>query len=781
LAVAAFTARGDSVYLKNGVVYRGVVDKDKPLLWVYDGVRRVSLRDSKVDKIVSDASFQTLEKFEIEQPLVVHGGSMPKEVLSVKAGPWNDRGRRSFSFEGSKQGKFVRMEQAINLMTPHFSRFRGVDGFWQGQVYTRQIPREVILGILAKVDRRDRNERIRVARFLIQAGWYTEARAEFDRILQDFRDDPDLRERVSQAAASVAQLDAARIRDDVLRLRASRQPREASTLLKTFPTKDVAPDVEAQVREMKRLDDAQGVADKALADDLAALAARAAPAGETKPDPAGKEAPKSQKKEAPGPKVDKDWDGPLKEVLRALHEAPDAVRDRLVAWQKARTEGGRRDAALFALAMSGYVLGADAALEDLKTARDLWRMRDQARAYLRSSSDDERAELVAKLEAASLPAGHDSEQPLAVRKLDVITRLAQLMPPPLDDDGSEPPKAAKTYRVRDDANVEPTEYVALLPPEYHPLRSYPTVVALHDGDGPKSAIDWWAVEAARRGYIVIAPAYTAGAGRDYRYSEGEHAAVELAVRDAKRRFAIDDDRLFVGGSLGGANAAWDVGLGHPDLFAGAVVVSGLPFKYVNRYIEHNGKDLPMYVVLGDLAPASSEFVYGQVLKPLIAKTWDVTYVEYLRRGLEDLPEEAPAVFDWMDRRRRNPYPKAFEYETARPSDNRFFGLVAREIRAGRTTAPEAVDGFGKNLRPASLKLDSSKMSNLLRVTTNGVTAIDVWVPPALIDFSKRMEVRINGKSLKGQPKTELAPLLEDLRVRGDRKQVYWMKVSVNVG
>ena len=40
------------------------------------------------------------------------------------------------------------------------------------------------------------------------------------------------------------------------------------------------------------------------------------------------------------------------------------------------------------------------------------------------------------------------------------------------------------HRVVDDENAEPTEYAVLLPPEYHPLRSYPAVVALHDGHGP---------------------------------------------------------------------------------------------------------------------------------------------------------------------------------------------------------------------------------------------------------------------------------------------------------
>ena len=61
------------------------------------------------------------------------------------------------------------MEQAINEIGPYMVRIRGVDGYWQGQLATSQVPREVILGILAKVNQKDSKERIRVARFLIQA------------------------------------------------------------------------------------------------------------------------------------------------------------------------------------------------------------------------------------------------------------------------------------------------------------------------------------------------------------------------------------------------------------------------------------------------------------------------------------------------------------------------------------------------------------------------------------------------------------------------------------
>jgi hypothetical protein len=131
----------------------------------------------------------------------------------------------------------------------------------------------------------------------------------------------------------------------------------------------------------------------------------------------------------------------------------------------------------------------------------------------------------------------------------------------------------------------------------------------------------------------------------------------------------------------------------------------------------------------------------------------------------------------MDRRRRDAAPKEFSASSARDSDVRFYGVVVREFQEGRTTAPEAADPFGQNLKPATIRMTSSALSNLISIRTAGIKKLDAWVSPKLIDFKRRFEVRINGKSyFKGLAKPSVEPLLEDLRLRGDRQQIYWLKV-----
>jgi pimeloyl-ACP methyl ester carboxylesterase len=755
---AGAEGRADRVIMKNGLVYvsQGTPDKDNSLVYIWDGLKRVVVRDSKIEKTVPGNDYRTGERFQLIQPIVVHAGAMPKEVLSVEAGPWDERGRRTFRYLGSRVNRPVSMEQAIIEISPHIVRYRGIDGFWVGVVETDQVPHSVIMALVGRVDQKSGEERERVVRFLIDAGWYPEARAELDRLIADFPKS-ELSERAAGARTFVVQAEATRRRAELDLRRKAQQYHEVARLLKTFQEKDINTELQLEARELERHDQQQQGADRALAVELRRLAARLTPAAR-----------------AP-------WQKPMAEVLKALEEAPDAVRDRLTAWQKAKDDPKVTDEQRFALAMSGYVVGQDMAITDLKGAEALWQVRDASRGYLVDPDPAERSGQAAKLESVAWPAAPATPDP--VHRLELLTRIVQLMPPPRHDP-AEPLEKTTLHRVLEDENSEPTEYAVHLPPEYHPLRSYPALVVLHSGPGPVAAIDDWSAEAARHGYILVAPEYNLpGQPHDYRYTTSEHAAVELALRDARKRYAIDSDRVFIAGQLTGGNMAWDYALAHPDLFAGVVVLSGLPAKYVPKYAAHHER-LPLYCVLGELAPAAGEVIYNNLVKGLILKTWDITYIEYQRRGLETFPEEIPRAFDWMDRHRRDPFPRSFKVVAARPSDNRFYGVVVHDFSAGRTTAPEAVELFGQNLNPAEIGMTSSSLSNLIKLDVKGVRGFDLWLSPKLIDFKRKPEIRINRRNYPPSGrrlviKLDPESMLDDLRVRGDRQQIYWHRISVD--
>jgi hypothetical protein len=768
LAVGPARGRADTLTMKSGVVYRGVVDRDTTDWSVFDGLRRVIFHNTKVARRDPDANEPAPEVFRLEQPLQVHVGTMPEFILEAEATPWDKFGRRIFTYVGAgldanrelRINKKITMTQAINEIDPQKVRFRGVDGFWKdGLLSINQVPRPVILGILAKVKQDDLAQREKVCRFLIEAHWYAEALPELDRLIKDFND-KDVSDRARRARDLVRSLQAQDLLGEIEVRRKAQEPNEVRAILKTFSTRGLGPEVLKRLRELNEQEGARAAADKAAAAALSATAEKL---------------PSDVRKRV---------GAPLVELLQALADAPDATRPRLAAFEKA--SAATSPEGKLALALTGWALGPDKAVADLATAEALWRARTLVFGYLRTRDEDEeeRASILDELRTLQLPASGDKSA--RALDLDTIDRLARNLPPPRANDHAPPTKATVLRVLDDDPRNEPTEYAVQLPPDYSPWRSYPAVVALHSGRGETakarmmSAIDWWGPEASRRGYIVIAPEYASGNRVEYHHSPAEHAAAELALRDARKRFSIDSDRVFVGGQLNGADMAWDLGLGHPDLFAGIVAISGRPFKYVFRAINDTPR-LPLYLALGTMAPGE-EFIRTYVMKTLVSNNFDATIVEYISRGQEDFPEDAPSAFDWMASRRRNPDPRAFSAVSARECDDRFYGLVIRGFADGRTTPlPGAVAPKGDNLNPATVRQSVSPQLNQLNIRADGVTRLDVWINPRVVDCSKKVVIKLNNRSVfRASVKDDPAALLDDLRVRGDRQQTYWLRVPISL-
>jgi hypothetical protein len=181
--------------------------------------------------------------------------------------------------------------------------------------------------------------------------------------------------------------------------------------------------------------------------------------------------------------------------------------------------------------------------------------------------------------------------------------------------------------------------------------------------------------------------------------------------------------------------------------------------------------------MGELTPLEADFILPFATS-FVTRNYDALFIEYYKRGLEAFPEEIPGALAWVTARRRDPYPREFEAVSARASDARFFGVVVRNYASDRVKLPEQVDPLGKNLKPATIARKDRTLANLIDVDTSGVDRMDIWLGPPNIDPTKRLEIRVNGRTqYKGQPTIEIDSFLEDLRIRGDRQQTYWLKFS----
>jgi pimeloyl-ACP methyl ester carboxylesterase len=375
---------------------------------------------------------------------------------------------------------------------------------------------------------------------------------------------------------------------------------------------------------------------------------------------------------------------------------------------------------------------------------------------------------------------------------------------PLSSDGkepaaepTEPPKPVgipgfSMLTCKGPAEHPQITYYVQLPPEYSPYRRYGVIVTLNGaGTTPQEQIDWWAGsfneqlqmrpgQASRHGYIVVAPIWQKEYQRKYEYSLREHACVLNSLRDVFRRFSVDTDKVFLSGHSMGGDAAWDIGLAHPDLWAGVMPIVASSDKYVRLYWE-NAALLPMYFVCGERDGnrwAVNAVDWDRYLTRSTVNQWDIMVVQYHGRGHEGYHDDILNLFGWMNLHQRNFFPRDFKVKSMRPWDNFFWNVEAAEYPAANMVHP--VDWTGDRpprANPAPVE------GRILSTPANGVNVdssarkVSVWLSPEMVNFDAKVTVNINNKEMKGPFQPNLEDLLEDVRTRGDRQHPFWLKVT----
>ncbi len=362
----------------------------------------------------------------------------------------------------------------------------------------------------------------------------------------------------------------------------------------------------------------------------------------------------------------------VKEIAAEVNE--DAIA-RLASFERLVDDAALEPEQKVALAVSGWLVGSNQATDNFQTAVSLAHARDVILAYLREPLAQNRGKLAADL--------RDMEG----ASIERIAQMLKLMKPPLEaTKQSERGPRMHELKVAGLPGEADGRYFVQLPPEYDPLRHYPTIVTLADaGATPEQMIDFWAGpmdqeksgdrlgQATRHGYVVVAVDWQQPHQFACEYSAREHHAVFGALRDACRRFSIDTDRVFLTGHGMGGDAAWDIAIAHPDLWAGVIPIMAVADKFVGRYAK-NAPYVAWYFVDGELDGdhmARNARELDRYLKP----NTDITVVEYLGRGSEPFGDEIQRLFDWMARRRRT-MPKEIDCVTMRPWDNFFWWLEA---------------------------------------------------------------------------------------------------------
>lgn len=741
----------------------------RPVLMIDDDLRRTFISQRVIQEIREADPSETPEKFQPWQHVRQSGQAITSMGPIVRITPFDEYGRRIITINTPK-GQ-VNLIQGISELTPTYAKVEGIVSDQSNlvsdmRIATSSIPFETLDKILRhQIDESDPEQRKRIASFYVQSERYEAASKELEEIIAQSKDDS-VREQLAPTMRSLKQLAARRLLKELEMRREGGQHTFVFSKLNTFPDDGVAGEILQQVIEMK------GEFSKQLGQRELAL----------------------KKVDELLAKVELETDRQKVSVVR--NELQNQLNlntlDRMTSFLQLADDNTLMPQERLALAVSGWLVGSDQAAPKLPVALSMLQVRGLVREYLTTPDTLNRSRILEEIRS------QEAGTPL------YVARLIRQMLPLMELPEAQPDKPGFYELSVDGPEGAPISYWVQVPPEYDPLRRYPVIVTLNGmGTTPQQQIDWWAGawqeggwragQASRYGYIVIAPKWSSEHQVRYEFSAREYGAVSYALRDAFRHFSIDTDRVFLSGHSMGGDAAWDIGLAHPDLWAGVIPIVARSDAYDSYYWE-NAKLLPMYVVSGEL-DGDKMLQNARDLDRWLSRGYPVTVVEYRGRGHESFSDEIQRLFDWMGRYKRDFYPKEFVTNSLRPWDNYFWWVELADMPPKSMVYPS--DWPQKGMRCVETKARVTD-ANAIYVTS-GADRVTVWLTPEMIDFDKQVNITINGQRARTSSSAEsggrsasdsrragarlrfvepdLETLLEDVRTRGDRIHPFWVKVE----
>ncbi len=745
-------AYAKEVLLKNGTVLQGsatpvqgfTVGPQKhappgpitvyPMLLVMSDIQRFFVPAKQVAGVDKDVDLGKFETFTLTQPK----GRATKTIQLVGSytapEPFDQFGRRTVLLQ--TPGGEEKVIQGVVKITPQFLKIVGISHTWETGIPTTAVKPEVLDAMLRQATKADNpDHQLAIARFYLQAGLFDQAQKELGRIRERFTE---LVDTVDEAQVNLAQLQAQQFLDELkLRQRAG-QHILVYEQARQFRLGKVSAALARSYREFITSYQAQKErADYALVfmGELQAALKPTTLAAEVAP------------------------------IRREIAEKLNFENfTRLEAFLKLADAPKLAASEKLALALSGWLLGSANAITDLEQSLRLWKARGILRDYLRTRAD-----------------GYADRQEFLSRLLEIegvgVSQVVQMLPnlPPALDAGDYEPGVIAPVRVSSPKAKLEIAYSVLLPTEYNPDHHYPLIVALRgQGRTVRQEIDFWGGvpgspgQSMRHGYIVIAPEYADATQKSYDYGVNAHQIVLESLYDARRRFNVDSDRVFLSGHDMGGDAAFDIGFSHPDLFAGVIPFGGISEKFCKFYWS-NSKSLPYYIVSGEL-DGKSLAGNARDLNRIMLYGYDVIYTEFLGYGQDSFYAEIHKLFTWMDRLKRARHPKEIKFTTLRETDNRCHWLQISGLPKTVTDIDWA--DKAKKIKPMTVTAEATP-GNTVHIACQA-DHVTLWLSPEVIDFDKRVSVKVKG-NLRWNDfvKPDLGAMLEELRRHGDREELYW--------
>lgn len=497
-------------------------------------------------------------------------------------------------------------------------------------------------------------------------------------------------------------------------------------------------------------------------------------------------------RENPPKAITKEQETMLGQFLAELESdlSPSNVA-RLDSYLVQAPDATQKDQEKLALAISGWLEGSNNATPNFALAQSMFEIRDLVKRYLNSRDAVTRGEILVALNK------FDASDPRTIANI-----LAQMKPPehetatagytgekPIEFTVTVPGTRART----EDQNFQ---VLVHLPIEYKPYQQYPLLITLPNvGVSAQEQLDRFNVRyiqnvgrvgpASRNGVIVASVQWTKPGQTTCAYSNREHMTVLKAMRACFRKFQVNTNKVFLHGHGKGGNLVYDIGLAHPEHFAGVIPVGGHIEKYAKV---HATKDrdvpVPIYAVFGD-RDFTTQVVNDKVWDKLLlsGRHSNLTLVEYIGRmgGNETFPDDIKPMFEWMQfQRRRLPDRTGFEFsvDSLRPWVNYFWFIELKGFPRENTMLPQLWEN-GK-LKALTIKGEVRAEGDFNQIVVDPSKAgssMTLWLSDDFVNFDKDVRIKGRGREFKGNVRPSVRVMLEDARIRGDRLHPHWARLD----
>lgn len=342
-----------------------------------------------------------------------------------------------------------------------------------------------------------------------------------------------------------------------------------------------------------------------------------------------------------------------------------------------------------------------------------------------------------------------------------------------------------------DAFGRRTDVVFVVPESYERSKPAGVIILLHGLGGNSDQLkNGFQNFANANGFLVIAPtaqpepesaknedAPVGGWAKSlphwWSYRDGNFPFTALAL--ARRRYAVDPNRVILSGYSMGGFGTWNIGLRYPDRFAALVPLAGgiSRKEYLQksddqlRPIVGNASNLPIFFAHGDRDMTVPVSFARRTRDQLKEFGYAFEYREVPKGGhILDVRENSPIgkeISGWLRSKKRNPHPPRVRHH--------FVGDYC----------PQAYWVRVSKFADAAASVDARVKGQTIEFSSTGAGEVTLYLDETLVDLAKPVKVVRDGQTVfEGSVEPSIDVVVETWKAREDADLVYRAKVVVAV-